>query len=299
MGNSARRKCIGLAALLSLGLGAAGCGQAAAPQGSGPAAVSHLRPSSILPTPQGTVAATAPEPNGTLWVLAGNALSKGIYQYDLPQHKPMGSVSVSNATTAVAESSTGLLALGMGTATTGAVALANGSTGTVLTTIPVSGPVYAIAAGNDGISFYVLNGTSQARTVTVINGQTDKVVGNVPVPKDTVDAVPSPGQHNLYVIEPNGVVSEIAVAGGQVTTQFPIGNSGRGLALGPNGNTLYVLKGQGSVRNVAVVNIATESVKEVLPAPANTQGIVLSPDGRTVYDVVGTPNYGNIQAFTL
>lgn len=293
------RKLFHMMSLIAIGLSTVGCGHTAAPPSNGPSVFSHLRPSRIVPTPQGTLAASDPEPNGTLWVLAGNSASKGIYQYDLAQHKQMGSVSVSNATSAVAESSTGMLALGMDTATTGAVSLANGSTGTVLTTIPMSGPVYAIAAGNDGISFYVLNGTSQARTVTVINGQTDKIVGNVPVPKDTVGVVPSPGQHNLYVIEPNGVVSEIAVAGGQVTTQFPIGQSGRSLALGPNGNTLYVLKGQGTVRNVAVVNIATESVKEVLPAPTNTQGIVLSPDGRTLYDVVGTPTYGNLQAFSL
>lgn len=293
------RKLFHMMSLIAIGLGTVGCGHTASPSSNGPSVFSHLRPSRIVPTPQGTLAASDPEPNGSLWVLAGNSASKGIYQYDLAQHKQMGSVSVSNATSAVAESSTGMLALGMDTATTGAVSLANGSTGTVLTTIPMSGPVYAIAAGNDGISFYVLNGTSQARTVTVINGQTDKIVGNVPVPKDTVGVVPSPGQHNLYVIEPNGVVSEIAVAGGQVTTQFPIGHSGRSLALGPNGNTLYVLKGQGTVRNVAVVNIATESVKEVLPAPTNTQGIVLSPDGRTLYDVVGTPTYGNLQAFSL
>ncbi len=287
----------GMAALAGLGLTA--CGNTAPHVSTGPSAVSHLHASAIIPTAQGTLSATAPEPNGTLWVLAGNGTSKGIYQYDVSQRKELGSLSVSNSATSVSQSSTGLLALGIGTLSSGAVELANGTSGAVLATIPVSGPVYGVAAGDDGVSFYVLNGSSQARSVTVVNGQTNKVVGNVPVPANAVSAVPSPGQHNVYVLQPNGVVSEIALAGGHITTQFSIGHSGRALALGPNGATLYVLKGQGPVRNVAVVNVATESVKEVLPAAADTKDIVLSPDGQTLYDIVGTPNVGNIQAFKL
>ncbi|MCY0909668.1 MAG: hypothetical protein OWR62_14905, partial [Sulfobacillus thermotolerans] len=235
----------GMTALVGLGLTA--CGSAPPPVSTGPSSVSHLHPSAIIATPQGTLSATAPEPNGTLWVLAGNGASKGIYQYDVSQRKALGSESVSNNVTSIAQSSTGLLALGIGTVSSGAVEVANGTSGGVLATIPVSGPVYSVAAGDDGVSFYVLNGSSQARSVTVINGQTDKVVGNVPVPANAVSVVPSPGEHNVYVLQPNGVVSEITVAGGHITTQFSIGHSGRALALGPNGATLYVLKGQGPI----------------------------------------------------
>jgi DNA-binding beta-propeller fold protein YncE len=161
----------------------------------------------------------------------------------------------------------------------------------------MSGPVYSVGAGSDGTTFYVLNGTAKARVVTVVNGQKDATIASVPAPSDAVAVVPSPGEHNLYVLEADGTVSEISVANGQLVTQFSVGQSGRALALSPDGTILYVLKGRGAARNVAVVNLATEAVTKVLPAAADTQGIVLSPTGTTLYDIVGTGSYGNIQSY--
>jgi DNA-binding beta-propeller fold protein YncE len=114
-----------------------------------------------------------------------------------------------------------------------------------------------------------------------------------------VAVVPTPGEHNVYVLEPNGTVSEIAVSTGQVATQFTVGHSGYSLALSPDGTVLYVLKGRGVVRNVAEVNLATEAVTRVLPAAADTREIVLAPSGTSLFDVVGTASYGNIQAYHL
>ncbi len=263
------------------------------------AAVVHLVPKAIVPAPAGTQSASAPEPNGSLWVLAGNAHSKGIFDVDISQKKIIGSVSVSNHIVCLAESSTGILGLGYGTRTTGAIEFANGSTGQVTSTVPLSGPVENLAAGDDGTTFYALNGTKRAKTVTIVDAATGKIVGNVPVPSDAISIVPTPAEHNLFALQPNGVVSEFSVAGGHIETQFPVGHSGRALALSPNGTTLYVLKGQGTLRNVAVVKLSTETVTKTLPAAANTIGIVLSPDGHTLYDIVGTARYGNIQAFHL
>lgn len=276
----------------------AGCGHHSATKSSSPALkASRAKPTEIIPTPSNTLGGTAPEPNGTMWVVAGSPSSHGIYQVDLSRKKISGSVSVSNNATTIAESSTGLLALGISTATSGALEFLNGSSGALLTTVPVSGPVVSLAAGDDGVTFYALNGTNSAKSVAIINGQTDKVESTIPAPSDAVSVVPAPNENSVYVLEPNGVVSQLTTAGGHISTQFPIGHSGRALAIGPNGNTLYVLKGQGTVRNVAVVNLATESVKEVLPAPGNTQNIVLSPNGQSLYDVVGAPGVGNVQVF--
>ena len=288
------------AGMLGLVVLVSGCGTRPTQNASGPSAkVSHAKPTAIIPTPAGTLDGTAPEPNGTMWVVAGSPASHGIYQIDLSQKKISGSVSVSNSATAIAESSTGLLALGMATATTGAVQFLNGSSGASLATVPLSGPVVALAAGDDGTTFYALNGNSTSKAIAIINGQKDTVESTIPAPSDAVSVVPAPNEQSVYVLEPNGVVSQIATAGGHITTQFPIGHSGRALAIGPNGNTLYVLKGQGAVRNVAVVNLATESVKEVLPAPANAENVVLSPDGQILYDIVGAPRLGNVQAFSV
>ncbi len=289
-----------LVLVLGVGVVAAGCGSNPAPQGGLPKVTSsRAKPIHIIPTPSNTLAGTAPETNGTMWVVAGSPTSHGIYQIDLAQKKVVGSLSVSNHATTIAESSTGLLAVGMATTRSGAVQFRNGSSGALLATVPLSGPVVALAPGADGTTFYALNGTSGNMAVAIINGQKDHVESSIPAPGDSVSIVPAPNEQSVYVLQPNGVVSQIATAGGHLSTQFSVGHSGRALAIGPNGNTLYVLKGQGSVRNVAIINLATESVKKVLPAPANSQNLVLSPNGRILYDVVGAIGLGNVQAFAV
>ena len=278
----------------------AGCGTKTAQTKQSPTVTaSHAKPTEIIPTPAGTIGGTAPEPNGSMWVLAGNTSSRGIFQVQLSSKKIGGSVSVSNDANAIAESSTGVLALGVSTAATGAVDFLNGSNGAALSSVPLSGPIVSLAAGNDGVTFYALNGTSKAMGIAVINSQSKKIEETLPAPSDAVAVVPAPNEQSVYVLEPNGVVSQISTAGGKIETQFPIGDSGSALAISPNGNTLYVLKGIGGLSNVAVVDLATESVKEVMPAPADAVGISLSPDGQVLYDVVGNPSYGNIQGFKV
>ena len=60
-----------------------------------------------------------------------------------------------------------------------------------------------------------------------------------------------------------------------------------------------MLKGTGQIANVAVVDVATESVRRVLPAPSHCVEILVSPSGNQLYEVVGTQDYGNIQVFAL
>ena len=103
----------------------------------------------------------------------------------------------------------------------------------------------------------------------------------------------------LFALQSGGDVSEIAIAGGRVMTRFPVGDSGRSLALSPDGGTLYVLKNVLAATNVAVVDLATESVREVLPAPSNCLQVLVSANGNELYQVVGSASYGNIQVFPL
>lgn len=279
-------------------MGLAGCGTQSAVGHTSPSQ-KPIKPQSIMATPKGTVAAGSPMPNGSLWVLAGNSASKGLYNLSLIHHTMQGSVSVSNSASSMAESSTGLVALGLRTTSAGAVELLNGSSGAVLNTLPVGAPVYDVVAGSDGQSFYVLNGSAKSRSVTVVDSKSLKPTGSVPVPANTVSIVPTPGEHSLYALQPNGTISEVSVAGGHVQTQFTIGGSGRSLALSSGGSTLYVLKGQGSVRNVAIVSTATQRVLRVISAPKDSQQIVISPNGSSLYDVVGTATMGNVQKFHI
>ena len=258
-----------------------------------------IKPAYIVPTPKAALAESAPTVQGIVWVLAGNAASKGLYEVSLADRKVIGSVSVTNAATSVAISPTGQLALGAGSGTDGFVEFLNPQTGQIAQTIPVGGAVRSLVASADGSSFYALDRAATSASVTVIDAQTGRITGTVPAALDAVSIVGTPGGSGVYYLQPDGKVSEVATVGGQLETTFSVGHSGRSLALSPDGGTLYVLKGSGGSTNVAVVDVATESVKRALPAAANSVQIALSPSGAQIYDLVGTPAYGNLQAVRI
>ena len=253
------------------------------------------KPQQVFAAPANLMAAAQPQPNGTLWVLAGDAASKGLFDINLATGSGIGSISVSNAAQSVTESLDGVVGLALGMGRAGALELLNGNTGKVIRTIPLGAPARDVIVGSDGATFYVLNGTSRAASVTVVNSRNGTVQGTVPVPPDTVSIAPDAAGVGVYALEPDGTISQIAIAGGKIMSTFPVGSPARSIALSPDGSTLYVLKDAGAAANVAVVNVATQSVKQVLPAPANCLQVLVSADGSQLYQLVGTRSYGNIQ----
>jgi DNA-binding beta-propeller fold protein YncE len=284
----------GLVLLALLPLAACSAGGAAAP-----AAKTAAHPERILAAPKGVLAAGQPQSNGAIWTLAGSAASRGLFEVSLTSGRTIGSISVSKAAQSVTESLTGVLGLALGTSTAGALELLNGGTGAITRTVPLGAPARQVVVGADGATFYVLNGSATSASVTIVDSADGRVQGTVPVPLDTVSIVPDVEETTLYALQPSGRVSQIAVAGGKIVTSFPIGASGRSLALSPDGGTLYVLKDRLASTNVAVVDLATESVLKVLPTPSNCIQVLVSASGGQLYQVVGTLGYGNIQVFSL
>jgi DNA-binding beta-propeller fold protein YncE len=290
----ARHRAAMVVALMSAALGLAACG------GNGTTARSRSDtgkvPEHILRAPKSMLAAAEPQPNGIMWALAGKR-SAGLFAMDSASGQVTGSVSVSNTARSVAESSTGVLGVALGTSRSGALALLNGRTAKLLQTVPLPAPARQVVAGSDGTTFYVLTGWATSASVSIVGSQSGKVEGTVPVPADAVAAVPDVQQTLLYVLERDGRISEITISGGKVMARFSVGDLGRALAVSPDGGTLYVLKGTAEVANIAVVDVATESVRRVLPAPGHCVEILVSASGNQLYEVVGTAGYGNIQVF--
>lgn len=236
-----------------------------------------------------------PQANGIMWLLSGSGRVRTLSDLNLNAGRVEGVVPESSSATALAESSTGVIGAGLATATTGALQFHNGGTGALLATVPIGAPALDVAAGADGNTFYVLNGGPASRSVTVVDQPQNKAVGTVGVSLGTVSIAAAPAQNAVYTLTDTGTVAEVSTVGRQVLTQFSIGHSGRDLALSPDGTTGYVLKGQGRVRTIAVVNMTTETVLRVLPAPADAERLTLSPGGSMLYVAVGTPAYGNVQ----
>lgn len=293
-----RRSAAAFGALLAGALALSACGGGGGSGDSTVANASTLMPKRIIRAPKDMLSAAEPQQNGTMWVLAGGPKTRGLLQLDPSTGQVLGSISVSGAAQSVAQTSTGLLGLGLATDRSGVLELLDSDTGKVKRTILLSGPAHEVVTGSDGSTLYVLTAWSSAASVTIVNSTTGRVRGTVPVPQGTVSVVPSIHQSMLYTLQRNGLLSQIGIAGGKIRANFKIGESGTSLALSSDGSTLYALKTVGTTANIAVVNLAAESVRRALPAPANCLQLLVAPNGQ-LYDVVGTSAYGNIQVFSI
>lgn len=289
--------------LIASGLVFAACGSSTVQgvsSGTAGAKTQSSKPIKILAIPSGTISASSPLPNGTLWVVAGNAASKGIFQISLGSGKVDASVSVANDVSAIAQASTGEICLGISTPSGGgALEFRSGVTGGLLSTVPLSGAVIALTAGSDAKTFYALTRVGSAMSVSVVQDTNGKVISTVPAPKAAVSLAVTSSERHVYVLQSDGIVSELSTSNGQVDSQFSTGRSGYFAAISSDGSIMYVLKGQDPNRNIAVVQLTTESVKKVLPAAASSVAIALSPDDTKLYDVVGNVSVGNIQIYKL
>jgi len=275
------------------------CGSSSTAPGHTSPTAAKVVPSHIYPGPAGLTAIGQPQSNGVMWILAGSGSVKALDQLDLSSAKVLGAVPESPSADSVAQSPSGVLAVGLATPTSGAVELHNGATGALVATIPVGAPVRQVAFGADGNTLYVLNGTASSMSVAVVDTQTRTVQGSIGVSLATVAIAPTPEQTAIWTLQSSGTAVEVATAGTTVLARFPVGHSGTALALSPSGNTLYALKGHSTAPNVAVVDLATEQVSKVLPAPADAVALAVAPSGSALYVGVGTPALGNVQAFSL
>ena len=301
-----RRIVAGIAAGALAGGLVAACSSPSSPNGatSTTAAPSNAhKPVRTIPAAAGLAAIGAPQPNGVIWTLVKVPGAANLEEIQLTDGKPAMTVPESVDAVDVVQSSTGELAVGVATATTGSLELRNGGSASLTATVPIGAPVRRVAVGGDGKTFYVLDGNSTSMSVSVVDASTHSITKTIPVPLDSLDVVPSADQSSLYVLTgtptgtTTGTVDQVVVATGKAEGHFVVGPGPICLAISPAGDLLYVLKGTGSIRNTAVVDLATESVSKVLPAPEAANDVQVDADGTEIYVAAGTETYGNIQVF--
>ncbi len=293
---SRRSRVAAYAAALGASVLLAACGSAATSSSSSRARVG-ARPRT-LPLPAGVIAASTPQLNGYLWVLSGTVRARAVAQFSLSTGQRQALEPVSADASAVAESSTGTLALGLATPGAGAVQLL-GADGRGRATIAVGAPVRALAFGSDGSTLYVLDGNRSSASVTVIDTVKRRVRALIGVPRDAVSIAPTPDQSAVWSAQASGGVTETSLRTRRVLTQLSVGSPAISLALAPTGATLYVLKGTSLTANIAVIDTATSSMRRVLPAASDSVAVQVSPNGGSLYDFVGAPSYGNVQIIGL
>ncbi len=286
-----------LAAVVALALAAAACSSGSTASSGTPTSTPPVRPSRVFAGPAGLVAGAQPQPDGFLWLLARTGGTADLQELNLTTGRIGLIVPAPSSATSLSQSPSGVIGVGLGTGSTGALELRNGASGALVATVPLGAPVRGVVAGADGTTFYVLNGTAASVSVTLVNAQTATVSVSVPAPLDTVAVTVDPTGQSLFALRADGHVDQITLGTGAVAASFPVGSTPVQLTASNTGTTLYVLKSTdgGATADVGVIDTATESQTDALPAPAHSVGLQLSPDGRTLYLVVGTSGYGNVQ----
>lgn len=235
-------------------------------------------------------------------MLGGSRHIKTLTEIRLSDGEVLNISPASASATSVAESVTGQIGLGLGTKKDGAIEFRSGGNGAVLGETPLAGPAISVTAGDDGTTFYVLNGHATRvgnDNVAVVSAQNHQVQKTVPAPANSVAVAVTPDQSSVYVLTKFGVISQISLADGDVLAQFGVNMIGIGLAMAPSGETLFVLGGPPDACVIARVDLATDSQDNAVPAAGNSVALAAGLDDRHVYNYVGTPQVGNVQIIQL
>jgi|GEM_PF-473516 len=256
-----------------------------------------VKPLSIFPAPTGIIGGTAPTPTGELFVLVNLNGKANVQLLSGASKTPLATFPVSNAATGIASNGSSTLAISQGTLNAGSVAFYTSTSHKLFNTVPLPGPAIGIQSGPNASLFYALVQVNNNDSLDLVSPSSRKVQGTVPMPANTTSFALSADGSTIYALQGNGTVSLIGVTSGKVQSAFSVGTGARSLALSQDNSHLYVLKGSVVNDNVSVVDVAKQSVKYVLPAPAYAVQIQVAPNNTELYDIVGNPNYGNIQIF--
>jgi uncharacterized repeat protein (TIGR02543 family) len=160
-------------------------------------------------------------------------------------------------------------------------------------TITVGTAPFFIAMSPDGTKAYVTNSGGATGTVSVINTTSDTVTATIQVGLAPVAVAFNPAGTEAYVaasanVAGGNVVTMIDVAtstvpAGTGALQNPIPLTGvpYGLAVSPDGSSLWVSRDNGL--KASVIDTSTNKVTTTFNLTGKPEGVTFSPDGRRVY----------------
>ncbi len=159
--------------------------------------------------------------------------------------------------------------------------------GSLTTNIGLPSGNAGVAASPDGARVYLA--TQSSNQVTVINTQTNSVVGQVAVGNAPWSAAVSSDSRRVYVTNSgDSTVSVIDALTNTVVQTVPVFNHPYGVAVSPDGAKVYVTNS--GTNAISVIDAATLTTSGPFTAAMDPIGIATSPDGRRVYVTSQTQN---------
>ncbi|BDH09222.1 IPT/TIG domain-containing protein [Streptomyces hygroscopicus] len=287
-----------LLATLTIPVGTAPVGVAAAPNGNlyvinfGSANVSVINSTTntvITTVPTGnSPSSVAVAPNGNVYV--ANQSSANVTVINSTTNTVITTVPTGTNPFAVAVAPNGnVYVTNVASAN---VTVINSTTNTVITTVPTGTGPDAVAVAPNG-NVYVTNQGSNS--VTVINSATNAVITTVPVGNSPQSVAAAPNG-NAYVGNTNSnSVTVINSTTNTVTTTLPTGANPFKVAVAPNGN-VYV--GNAGSANVTVINSATNTVITTVPTGSFPGAVAVAPTGNVFVANAGSNTVSVINSAT-
>jgi|SRR5690242_613028 YVTN family beta-propeller protein len=161
----------------------------------------------------------------------------------------------------------------------GVLYVINGTTNTIMDTIPVSSTAYGVGVNPSTDKIYV--GNYRDGTVSVIDGNTDSVVATVPVGNEPEDIGVNPNTNQIYV--PNYFSDSVSVIDGStnsVISTIPVASGPSGVAVNPVTDKIYVSH---YTNSVSVIDGTTNSVMTIIRVGDIPQGVAANPNTNRIY----------------
>ena len=160
------------------------------------------------------------------------------------------------------------------------VSVINLATNTVITNIPVGKAPTGVTISPNGKYAYITN--QNDNTVSVISTATNTVVSTFAVHNfsPTGIAISLDGSKAYVADDNSNLLSVTDLSTGNLITTVGVGGYPLGVAISPDGSTVYVTN---SSNSVSVVKTATNSVLTTILVSKGPYGVVISPDGNTLY----------------
>jgi YVTN family beta-propeller protein len=171
----------------------------------------------------------------------------------------------------------------------GVATIVDVASGQILHTVKVGDEPEGVRRSPDGKIVYV---TSEGdRQVTVLDASTGEVRATFKVGARPRDAIFTADGKRAYVSsELEGIVVEVDATRHVVTAKIamPAGSRSMGLALSPDGRSLYVTNGR--AQTVTQVDIASRKIVRSVEVGVRPWGIAATPDGSRLYIANGPSN---------
>lgn len=138
-----------------------------------------------------------------------------------------------------------------------------------------------VAASPDGDVLYVLE--ADADRIDVVTTDSPEVARSIAVPEEPHDLTLGTGGQRLYVTAgvAQGVVAEIDTKSGETLRTFAAGHTPSGLALSPDGTTLYVCNRFNN--DVSVIDVDSGETLARVDCIREPIKAAITPDGSTVF----------------